>query len=312
MPNSIENHAVGGNADVSSSNEERTAKKSYDDRKYSEILKNDMEDQNVDPFNVNDTHWTFERTLLAAIEGAERGDGGPIISHISLSFTNVGAYGDYSGIVTQADTGSLFSDFFRFLFRSRRERPEKEIIRGIDGLVRQGEMLLVLGGPGSGCTTLLKMLSGHREGYRSWTGQVRYSGIPLDDMLPRFRGLIIYNGEVDHHFSHLTVAQTLAFAAGTKTPHRRLNGISSKEYIKMAKDIVGEVFGLTHNFNTKVGSNFIQGLSGGEKRRLAIAETVRHSGFISGYILSIIVACSKSTRHLLGQSNPRSRFIDIH
>jgi energy-coupling factor transporter ATP-binding protein EcfA2 len=273
MQDSIQNHPVKDDSNISSASDKKAARTS--DRRNSrvETAECDIEDTS-DPFNVDDRNWSFEKTLLAAIEGAKQAGDGPIIPRISLSFKNVEAYGDDAGIVAQADAGSLFTDVFQFSFRSRRKRPEKEIIRGIDGLLHEGEMLLVLGGPGSGCTTFLKMLSGHREGYRRWGGQVRYSGIPLDEMLPRSRGLIIYSGEVDDHFSHLTVAQTLAFAISTKTPHRRINGMSRKEYIQWARDILGAIFGLTHNFHTKIGNDFVRGLSGGEKRRLAIAETV--------------------------------------
>lgn len=35
-----------------------------------------------------------------------------------------------------------------------------DILYGLDGLVESGEMLLVLGNPGSGCTTMLKSLAG--------------------------------------------------------------------------------------------------------------------------------------------------------
>lgn len=43
-------------------------------------------------------------------------------------------------------------------------RQEIRILRHLDGLVEQGEMLLVLGRPGSGVTTLLKTISGETSG----------------------------------------------------------------------------------------------------------------------------------------------------
>jgi ABC-type glutathione transport system ATPase component len=46
-----------------------------------------------------------------------------------------------------------------------RQKPElKTILDNSFGSVRPGEMLLVLGRPGSGCTTLLKMLANKRKG----------------------------------------------------------------------------------------------------------------------------------------------------
>ena len=49
--------------------------------------------------------------------------------------------------------------------KESRQKPElKTILDNSFGSVRPGEMLLVLGRPGSGCTTLLKMLANKRKG----------------------------------------------------------------------------------------------------------------------------------------------------
>ena len=38
------------------------------------------------------------------------------------------------------------------------------------------------------------------------------------------------------------------------------------------RDVVMAVFGLSHTINTKVGNDFIRGISGGERKRVSIAE----------------------------------------
>jgi ATPase subunit of ABC transporter with duplicated ATPase domains len=48
---------------------------------------------------------------------------------------------------------------------ARRKPSLKTIVDASSGCVKPGEMLLVLGRPGSGCTTLLKMLANKRKGY---------------------------------------------------------------------------------------------------------------------------------------------------
>jgi ABC-type glutathione transport system ATPase component len=49
--------------------------------------------------------------------------------------------------------------------KESRQKPQlKTILDSSFGCVRPGEMLLVLGKPGSGCTTLLKMLANKRKG----------------------------------------------------------------------------------------------------------------------------------------------------
>ena len=44
-------------------------------------------------------------------------------------------------------------------------RRKIEILRGFNGIVEAGEMLVVLGPPGSGCTTFLKTISGETHGF---------------------------------------------------------------------------------------------------------------------------------------------------
>ena len=48
---------------------------------------------------------------------------------------------------------------------ARRKPALKTILDASSGCVKPGEMLLVLGRPGSGCTTLLKLLANKRKGY---------------------------------------------------------------------------------------------------------------------------------------------------
>lgn len=48
---------------------------------------------------------------------------------------------------------------------ARHKAPLKAIVDDSSGCVKPGEMLLVLGRPGSGCTTLLKLLANKREGH---------------------------------------------------------------------------------------------------------------------------------------------------
>jgi ATP-binding cassette, subfamily G (WHITE), member 2, PDR len=87
-----------------------------------------------------------------------------------------------------------------------------------------------------------------------------------------FRGEVVYNEEVDRHFPNLTVGQTLSFAAQARTPRARLPGVSRERFANHLKDVVMAVFGLRHTENTKVGNDFIRGVSGGERKRVSIAE----------------------------------------
>ncbi len=87
-----------------------------------------------------------------------------------------------------------------------------------------------------------------------------------------FRGEVVYNAETDVHFPNLTVGQTLSFAARTRTPRARLPGVTREMWADHMRDVVMAVFGLSHTVNTKVGNDFIRGVSGGERKRVSIAE----------------------------------------
>ena len=46
-----------------------------------------------------------------------------------------------------------------------RGKRKIQILRNFEGLVKSGEMLVVLGRPGSGCSTLLKTIAGETSGF---------------------------------------------------------------------------------------------------------------------------------------------------
>lgn len=77
---------------------------------------------------------------------------------------------------------------------------------------------------------------------------------------------------MDKHFPHLTVGQTLEFAASARMPSNRIRGASRQEAARHIAKVVMSVFGLSHTYNTKVGNDFIRGVSGGERKRVSIAE----------------------------------------
>jgi ATP-binding cassette, subfamily G (WHITE), member 2, PDR len=87
-----------------------------------------------------------------------------------------------------------------------------------------------------------------------------------------FPGEAIYQAEQDVHFPQLTVGQTLGFAAQARTPRNRFPGITRKQHAEHMRDVVMAVFGISHTVNTKVGNDFIRGVSGGERKRVSIAE----------------------------------------
>lgn len=126
----------------------------------------------------------------------------------------------------------------------------------------------------SGCSTFLKTIAGETHGlYLDEGNDIQYQGISWDEMHGRYRGEVIYQAETETHFPQLTAGETLLFAALARAPANRFPGVSRDQYAEHMRDVVMAVFGLSHTINTKVGNEFIRGVSGGERKRISIAET---------------------------------------
>lgn len=161
--------------------------------------------------------------------------------------------------------------------------PKKKILNQFSGVAKEGEMVLVLGRPGSGCTTFLKAVSNQKKGYTGVDGRLLYAGIPGDDFRKKYQGEVVYNEEDDFHFPSLTVAQTLRFAIKMKTPGHRLPEQSKKNFTENLLQLFGRMYGITHTFNTVVGDAFLRGVSGGEKKRVSIAEMMAAGASVTAW-----------------------------
>lgn len=89
-----------------------------------------------------------------------------------------------------------------------------------------------------------------------------------------FRGEAIYTAENDVHFPMLTVGQTLYFAARARTPREAQGSISKDRYAQQMREAVMTTCGILHTMDTNVGNDFIRGVSGGERKRVTIAEAM--------------------------------------
>lgn len=163
--------------------------------------------------------------------------------------------------------------------------PVRELISNFDGCVRPGELLLVLGRPGAGCSTFLKTFCNQRAGFESVEGDVTYGGTDSSTMAKDFRGEIIYNPEDDLHYATLSVKRTLKFALQTRTPGKesRLEGETRQDYAREFLRVVTKLFWIEHTLGTKVGNEFIRGVSGGERKRVSIAEAMITRASVQGW-----------------------------
>lgn len=127
-----------------------------------------------------------------------------------------------------------------------------KILKSMEGAVNPGELLVVLGRPGSGCTTLLKSISSNTHGFNiAKESTISYSGMTPNDIRKHFRGEVVYNAEADIHLPHLTVYQTLLTVARLKTPQNRLKGIDRETYARHLTEVAMATFGLSHTRTPK-------------------------------------------------------------
>jgi ABC-type multidrug transport system ATPase subunit len=185
----------------------------------------------------------------------------------NLTVQGLGA--DARSILTNLSVITTSLQFWKW---GRHKGTDFTILHDNNGFCKSGEMLLVLGRPGAGCSTLLRVLSNMRSSYTSIEGDVTYGGINAEEFGKHFKGEVCYNEEEDLHYPTLTTEQTLRFALKNKTPSTRLPGESKSDFINSLLYLLGNMLGLTKQMNTMVGNAFVRGLSGGERKRLSIAE----------------------------------------
>ncbi|KAI8318552.1 hypothetical protein GQ54DRAFT_321724 [Martensiomyces pterosporus] len=218
--------------------------------------------------------------LTTWLTGRQQQQGPPFTKRVGLVFDDLSVYGDN---VANRHIGTVVTPFYKLLKGAAhgfgvkkllsKEDNHKQLLNKMSGVVEDGEMLLVLGQPGSGCSTLLRVLGNRRGTYKRIEGKVSYGGLTPEEVTKRYRGEVAYNQEDDVHFPTLTVRKTLEFAIQCKTPSKRV--LEDREgYQKEFLDTLLDMYGLAGCADTIVGNAFLRGVSGGERKRVSIAEQV--------------------------------------
>ncbi|ODV58800.1 ATP dependent transporter multidrug resistance [Ascoidea rubescens DSM 1968] len=223
-------------------------------------------------FNIDINDFDLQKILRKFVRMSDVED--IHIKKAGIIFKNVNVYGQNEASSFSPDILSFLNIYQNIKTLKNAKNNQKQIIKNINGIVKPGEMCLVLGKPGSGCSTLLKTVAGEASQYSAIDADIKYDTIPQDQMMKYFKADVIYNPENDAHFPHLTVEQTLRFAITCKVPKLRIKGYTRDQYINALMDILTTVFGLNHVRNTKVGDDFVRGVSGGERKRVSIAEAL--------------------------------------
>ncbi|KAJ3579017.1 hypothetical protein NPX13_g1549 [Xylaria arbuscula] len=194
------------------------------------------------------------------------------LSGLTLTFDNLAIEVEGVSESYVSTVSSVVTDLIPSFKKGKGQK--RYILQGVTGQVRPGEMLLVLGRPGSGCTSLLKVLANMRQEFSSVTGQMSYGNID-HRAAQRFRHQIVMNTEDDQHFPSLLVSEVMKFAVSTKMTKKNKESTASKtEHIENKTTAILDSLGIAHVGETVVGDEFIRGVSGGERKRVSVAEVM--------------------------------------
>ncbi|KAI8096551.1 putative ABC transporter [Halteromyces radiatus] len=138
-----------------------------------------------------------------------------------------------------------------------------DILENTTGMVRPGEVMAIMGPSGAGKTTLLDILA-NRTKSGTVSGQVLVNGHQLS---PRqYKSLIGYVDQEDTMISTLTVYETILYSALLRLP--RSMSTAAKKFRVME---VMQELGIDTIKDSRIGHAGHRSISGGERRRVAIA-----------------------------------------
>jgi len=159
---------------------------------------------------------------------------------------------------------------------SRAGSVQLRVLDGISGVLKAGTATLVIGAPGSGKSAFLRALTGRLD--VDDPTAITYNGLTaaqLRDGVASLPRLTSYCPQQDIHEPMLTVKETLSFAHSTSiAPLPPTATPAEREARGKEVDHVIERLGMGECANTIVGNSQVRGISGGQKRRLTIGETL--------------------------------------
>ena len=164
-----------------------------------------------------------------------------------------------------------YSVFVKDPARSRPLRAvykEKAVLGGVSGEAHSGQFLSIMGPSGSGKTSLLNVLSARvgtgGAGNSKLSGSVLVNGGKRDE--EAFRRLSAFVLQDDYLYPHLTVLETLMLAAYFFLPID-----TPRESAAKLVDAVIMELNLSKARDVRIGDQKVRGVSGGERKRAAIA-----------------------------------------
>ncbi|XP_006760104.1 PREDICTED: ATP-binding cassette sub-family G member 2 [Myotis davidii] len=145
-------------------------------------------------------------------------------------------------------------------FLCRRKTVEKEILIKVNGIMRPG-LNAILGPTGGGKSSLLDILAARKDPL-GLSGDVLINGAPRPANFKCISGYVVQDDVV---MGTLTVRENLQFSAALRLP----STMKSHEKNERINMVIQEL-GLAKVADSKVGTQFTRGVSGGERKRTSI------------------------------------------
>ncbi len=141
---------------------------------------------------------------------------------------------------------------------------DKEILKGINLEINEGEVHAIMGPNGSGKSTLSAVLAG-RDSYNVTSGEVLYEGENLLSLLPEERAWkgIFLGFQYPIEIPGVTNVNFIKTAVNEQREHKGLPALTAAEFLKLMRERMAYVE-MDSSFSSR-GVNV--GFSGGEKKR---------------------------------------------
>uniref|UniRef100_A0AAZ3PVQ8 ABC transporter domain-containing protein n=1 Tax=Oncorhynchus tshawytscha TaxID=74940 RepID=A0AAZ3PVQ8_ONCTS len=140
--------------------------------------------------------------------------------------------------------------------------PEKHILKDVSGIMRPG-MNAIMGPTGSGKTSLLDVIAGRKDPAGLKFGQVLIDGKMVDSDLRLISAYVVQD---DILMGTLSVRENLLFSVNLRLDPRHYSTTDKQQRV----DSIIDDLGLQDCAHTKIGTEFLRGVSGGERKRCSI------------------------------------------
>lgn len=118
---------------------------------------------------------------------------------------------------------------------------------------------------------------------RLYGGEVVYNHEGESAISPFFSSAYCLCCVDDIHIPTLTVEQTLMFALSLKTPGKRLPEQKKTQVNQQVLDTYLKMFNMEHTRHTLMGNEHVRGVSGGERKRVSLAEMMATRAHVASW-----------------------------